>query len=119
MQNPPERPPIPKPPKPPKYFPGLKNKSDTVSPEVSKKPSVNKLKTTANMMMALGFIMMTFTLIGYETSICTYKENYLGNLESDCTYNIGKIGNKNNLIMFSGFLFLGGCILLNNEECRK
>jgi hypothetical protein len=117
MQNPPERPPIPKPPKPPKYFPGLKNKSDTVSPEVSKKPSVNKLKTTANMMMVIGFLMMTFTLIGYDTTVC--KNDIETGREYGCVHNTGEIGKKNNLIMYSGFLFLGGCILLNNEECRK
>lgn len=117
MQSQPEKPPIPKPPKPPKQFPGLNtSKSDKTTSEPPKTPSINRMRTTANVMTAFGFLMMTFTLIGYDTTVC--EESILGS-KYRCVHNTGEIGNKNNLIMYSGFLFLGGCVLLNNDECKK
>lgn len=116
MQNQPEKPPIPKPPKPPKQFSSLNtSKLDKTTSEAQKTPSPNKLRGIANAMMVIGFLMMTFTLLGYKTTVC---DSYLG-IETDCTHNIGEIGKKNNLIMYGGFLFLGGCVLLNNDECKK
>ena len=120
MQNPPEKPPIPKPPKPPKppkQFPGLNtSKSDKTTPEASKKITPNQMRGTANAMMIMGFLIMTSVLLGYKTTVC---ETTSSGYEYDCTHNIGEIGKKNNLIMYSGFLFLGGCVLLNNDECKK
>jgi hypothetical protein len=51
-------------------------------------------------------------LLGSGTSVCETGD--FG--QSRCTYNIGKIGEKHDWIMFFGFVFVGGCILFSGSQ---
>lgn len=119
MNNDKENPLTPKPPpKPPKHFPGLGKKEEekpTPKPTTKSSAALNITRTCGGLLLGLGLFLMVKTLLGYDTSVCTYEDDYQGGVDKSCVYNSGKIGEKNDLILFSGFLFVGGCVLFSKN----
>ncbi|MDJ0554361.1 MAG: hypothetical protein F6K24_01915 [Okeania sp. SIO2D1] len=119
-----KKPPLPPPPPPPRPDPnpdpepGSKKKFTPIKKlEPSKSKSKFKimnyisegLKIThiPEGLVAIGLLIMIGTLFFYNTVNCGY---------GTCSHNIGLIGQKNNLIIVGGFLFLGGCVLFNSRK---
>lgn len=100
-----------------KYEPS-KSKSiiDHLKPEPGLKGRLKeglKITRIPEGLVTIGLVTMLGTLWFYKTTICEYRSSYRSR---ECSYNIGLIGQKNNLIIVGGFLFLGGCVLCNSRN---
>ncbi len=73
--------------------------------------SSSSLAGGGKLLFFLGLLTMIITFFAYETAICDK-----GSYSKDCTYNIGLLNEKSNLINLGGFIFLGGCILIVNNK---
>lgn len=62
----------------------------------------------------VGFLMMTISLVRYDTAVCDR-----GGIFGDCTHNLGLISNKSSLINTGGFLFVGGSVLMQGYKSKE